>query len=409
MNDSAWQIDDFDLAPGQEASAAFLLEKSAEHRRRMDTLREFLLTDGHYGTGATPSEEIHAEAPMRVLRLLDENGEPFSGPPMVFVSAPVSRYFILDLIPGRSFAAHIASSGFDTYIIDFGEPADEDRFADLEWYIDGLMRRAFRAVKGAAGTESVDVIGYCLGGTFALLYTALHPADVRRLSVLTALVDTTVDGGIAWMASRLGAEAESYENPRIVPAATVKSWFEALAPGKNSQESRVSDLLNQLDLPVEKLHAIRTMATWVDDVVPVSGRLLAEIAAKFGPSANELMTGRTTIGSKTVDLSAIDMPVFSVSAARDHISPADGCDAIVEVVPHARVLRVPGGHVGIVAGSRAAELWQTVAEFHLEPETEPEAAADPEAEGSSPRAAAEHAAARPPRTPHSVRDERNRS
>lgn len=357
-------VDGFDPVRDYEASSEFLLEKSAEHRQRMDRLREFLLTDGHYGAGATPSDVVYAESSMRVLRLQNENGEPFDGPPVVFVPAPVSRYFILDLAPGRSFAEHIARSGFDTYIIDFGEAADEDRFADLEWYIEGMMRRAFRAVKRTAGAESVDVIGYCLGGTFALLYTALHPEEVRRLTVLTTLVDTTVEGGIAWMATRLGVDGESYEHPRLVPAATIKSWFESLAPGSNSQESRVSDLLAQLDLPVEKLQSIRTMATWVDDVVPTSGRLLAEIAAKFGPATNELMTGRTTVGDKAVELGKIDMPVLSISAARDHISPPDGCDAIAEVVPHARVLRLPGGHVGTVAGSRAAELWATVAEFH---------------------------------------------
>lgn len=346
------------------ASAQFLLEKSAEHRRRMEKLHELLVTDGHYGDGATPSETVYAESSMRVLRLLDGNGEPFAGPPLVFVPAPVSRYFIVDLAPGRSFAAHIAQSGFDTYIIDFGIPSEEDRFADLEWYVEGLMRRAFRAVRREAGVDSVSVIGYCLGGTLSLLYTALHPAEVRELTVLTTLVDSSVEGGIAWVAARMGVEGEQYDHPRLVPAATVKSWFEALAPGSNSRRARIDDLLQQLDMPIEKLQSVRTMATWVDDVVPTPGRLLAEIAAKFGPSANEMMTGRTTVGEREVDFGAITMPVLSVSAARDHISPPDGCDAIARIVPHAEILRLPGGHVGTVAGSGALGLWERVAAFH---------------------------------------------
>jgi len=300
---------------------------------------------------------------MRVLRLLDADGRPFQGPPVVFVPAPVSRYFILDLLPGRSFAGHVAAAGHDTYVIDFGIPGEEDRFADLEWYVEGLMRRALRAVLRSTGTEQVHVIGYCLGGTFSLLYTALHPDQVATLTVLTTLVDSSVEGGIAWVATRLGADGESYERPRLVPAATVKSWFEALAPGSSSPEARTADLLRQLDLPVEQLQSVRTMASWVDDVVPASGRLLAEIAGKFGPAANELMTGRTTVGDAEVDLGAITMPVLSISAARDHISPPDGCDAIAAVVPHAEIVRIPGGHVGTVAGSRAVELWDRVLGF----------------------------------------------
>jgi poly(3-hydroxyalkanoate) synthetase len=57
------------------------------------------------------------------------------------------------------------------------------------------------------------------------------------------------------------------------------------------------------------------------------------------------------------------MPVLSVSAEKDAIAPPEGVDAIVKVVPHAEVLRLPGGHVGIVAGRTAASLWQRTVEF----------------------------------------------
>ena len=38
-----------------------------------------------------------------------------------------------------------------------------------------------------------------------------------------------------------------------------------------------------------------------------------------------------------------------------------------QIVPHAEVLRLPGGHVGIVAGRSAATLWKRTVEF-LAPE-----------------------------------------
>ena len=57
------------------------------------------------------------------------------------------------------------------------------------------------------------------------------------------------------------------------------------------------------------------------------------------------------------------MPVMSVSAEKDTIAPPDGVDAIQSIVPHAEVMRLPGGHVGIVAGRAAAALWQRTVEF----------------------------------------------
>jgi poly[(R)-3-hydroxyalkanoate] polymerase subunit PhaC len=275
----------------------------------------------------------------------------------------VSRYFILDLLPGRSFAGHVAAAGHDVFIADFGTPSREDRFADLEYYVDGVVRRCVRTVAALAGQSRIDIIGYCLGGTLSLLYAALYPETVKRLVLLTTTVDGDVQGGISWVAHRMGLAGESYDEPRLVPAVEVKSWFELLAPGSNSVVGRVSDLWERLDDAPERLRDVRTMATWVDDVVPAPGRLLAELYRKFGPGRNTLMAGTATVGDRRVDWSAVTMPVLSVSAEKDTISPPEGVDAIVKIVPHAEVMRLPGGHVGIVAGRAAKALWQRTVEF----------------------------------------------
>ncbi len=45
------------------------------------------------------------------------------------------------------------------------------------------------------------------------------PATVARLVLLTTTVDGDVQGGIPWVAHRMGLAGESYDNPRLVPAA----------------------------------------------------------------------------------------------------------------------------------------------------------------------------------------------
>lgn len=349
--------------PLPERELEALLSLSAQSRARLDRLREVLTTPGHYGRGATPSKVVYQENKLKLRQLLNESGEPFKGPPVLFVPAPVSRYFILDLLPQRSFAAYVAEAGFDVYIADFGEPQNEDRFCDLSYYVDGLIRRSVRAVMGRTGGEPINLLGYCLGGTLSLLYAAMYPETVRRLTLLTTMVDGDHEGGISWMAHRMGLSGESYDNPRLVPAAEVKSWFEMLSPGTNSVIGRVSDLWNRLDDSADRLRDVRTMASWVDDVVPAPGRLLAELYRQFGPGRNELMSGQTHVGSTDVKLSNISMPVLAVSAAKDTIAPADAVDAISLVVPQTEILRLPGGHVGIVAGRSALTLWERAVSF----------------------------------------------
>lgn len=339
------------------------LSLSRQNRAKFERLREVLLDDGHYGKGATPSKVVYSENKMRLLRLVDDDGQPFSGPPVLFIPAPVSRYFIVDLLPGRTYAGHIAQAGFDVFIIDFGEPTQEDRFADLSYYVDGLVRRSVNKVRALTQRESIDVIGYCLGGTLSLLYTALNPDSVSRLVLLTTAIDGDVKGGISWVAHQMGMEGESYEKPRLVPAAEVKSWFEMLSPGSNSVAGRVADLWNRLEDAPERLAAVRTMASWVDDVVPASGRLLAELYQQFGPTRNKLMKNKAKVGDQPVDLADIKIPVMSVSAARDTIAPPESVDAIASLIPQAEIVQLPGGHVGIVAGRSAKTLWNKTIEF----------------------------------------------
>jgi polyhydroxyalkanoate synthase len=347
----------------RERELEALLTLSERSRAKLDRLHDVLTSPGHYGRGATPFTVVYRENKLRLLRLIRDDGEPFAGPPVLFVPAPVSRYFIIDLLPGRSFAGHVAAAGFDVFIADFGEPTGEDRFCDLEYYVDGLVRRCVRKVSALTDRPKVNVVGYCLGGTLSLLYAALHPDTVARLVLLTTTVDGDVEGGIPWVAHKMGMAGESFDTPRLVPAAEVKSWFEMLSPGSNSVLGRVLDLWNRLDDSPERLRDVRTMATWVDDVVPASGRLLAELYRQFGPGRNELMTGRTRVGLTPVNLANITMPVLSVSADKDTIAPADAVDAISLIVPQAEVLRLPGGHVGIVAGRSAATLWQRTVDF----------------------------------------------
>lgn len=346
-----------------EAEADAYLHDLAHRRTKLEKLLTLLDSPGHAGSGATPSTVVHEDGTARLLRIQPEAAPNQAGAPVLFISAPVSRYFVLDLLPGRSFVGHVAAAGFDVYLLDFGDPDTPTRFADLDYYVNGLIRRAVRQISARTGSDSIAIVGYCLGGTLSLLYSALYPEKVSRLALLTTTVDGDVKGGIPWIAHCLGVEGESYDNPRLVPSSTVKSWFEMLAPGTNSLAGRTSDLWNRLDQPVDRLRDVQTMATWVDDAVPASGRLLAELYRKFGPGRNGIRRGTATVADREIDLSRLTMPVLSVSAAKDAIAPPEGVDVITELIPHAHVVRLPGGHVGIVAGRTADRLWSITTTF----------------------------------------------
>jgi polyhydroxyalkanoate synthase len=144
----------------EKRDAKALLVTWVRGRKKLERLYEVLTTPVHAGVGATPSEVVHTDGKLRLLRLLDQSNSPYAGPPVLFVSAPVSRYFVLDLMPGRSFAGHVAAAGFDVFLIDFGEPDDADRYADLDYYVNGLVGRAIRKISILTGDPAPAIAGY---------------------------------------------------------------------------------------------------------------------------------------------------------------------------------------------------------------------------------------------------------
>jgi hypothetical protein len=82
--------------PDRERELEALLALSQRGRQKLERLHEVLTTPGHYGKGATPTTVVYRENKLKLLRLLDAEGNPRNGPPVLFVPAPVSSYFILD-------------------------------------------------------------------------------------------------------------------------------------------------------------------------------------------------------------------------------------------------------------------------------------------------------------------------
>src|SRR5216683_7086210 len=111
--------------------------------------------------------------------------EPAHSTPILFVYALTKRAFILDLAPGRSVVKSLARQGFHIYLTDWIAPTSGDSSRGLDAYVNEDLLNAVRVIAAERGTSQVSIIGYCLGALLGVIYTALHPWDVRNLVALT--------------------------------------------------------------------------------------------------------------------------------------------------------------------------------------------------------------------------------
>src|SRR3954454_21731899 len=178
--------------------------------------------------GQTPKDLVWSRGHAQLWRYRSDRAT--LQPPLLIVFSLVSRSYVLDLQPGNSFVEHLQSAGFDVFLIDWA-PADERHACEgLEDYADGYLPEAVRRTCEAAGSDSVNLFGYCYRGVHALLYAAHHSdAPLRSLTVMATPVDFSQWGLFRELAAegRMPLEAV-LDDDGNVPASVIRQSFRLL-------------------------------------------------------------------------------------------------------------------------------------------------------------------------------------
>jgi polyhydroxyalkanoate synthase len=139
-----------------------------------------------------------------------------------------------------------------------------------------------------------------------------------------------------------------------MPAGLIDYGAKMLKPVENFVGGYLR-LLDNLDNPkvVESWHA---MNTWVNDAIPLAGGAYRQFIVDFY-RGNRLMNGTLSIRGEKVDLANLRASLINVIAEDDHITPPCQSARLLEKVGSVdkQELRVPGGHIGVMAGSGASK------------------------------------------------------
>lgn len=276
--------------------------------------------------------------------------------PLLLVFAIMNRPSILDLRPGHSFVEFMVRRGFDVYLLDWGAPGYEDRHTTFDDYALEYLPRAIRKLKTIAQTDEFSMLGWCIGAILTTIYAAMRPDDgLRNLLLLTAPLDFSRREGLTfarWTDEKYFNVDKVLDKFGNMPGEMIDYGARALRPVENYISSYCK-LWDNLDDPaaVESWHA---MNTWVTDTIPMAGAAYRQLIVNFYRN-NELIQNRLRIRNETVNLGRIKANLLDVIAAADHITPPCQSDAILDKVGSRdkEIYRIPGGHIGIMAGSSA--------------------------------------------------------
>ncbi|MFC4949960.1 alpha/beta fold hydrolase [Pseudonocardia sp. GCM10023141] len=284
-------------------------------------------------------------------------------PPLLLVFSLISRSYVLDLSPGNSFVEHLKQAGFDVYLLDWGEPDERDAANRLEDYTDDYLPAAIERVRNLSGADTISLLGYCFGGVLTLLHAAHHPSSpIRSHTVMATPVDFSQVGPMTNIMSS-GLDVANLVGPdgNIAPSVMLQS-FRSLTP--TAEITTYVNLLEKL-WNDDYVAAHQAMSTWGNDHVPFPGTVARQVADMLVRD-NGMMTDRLTLGGDRVHLADVTTPFLAVLATRDHIIPEAAAEPVVELVGSTdkHLLRLNGGHIGLVVGKTAARTTiPTVIEF----------------------------------------------
>ena len=322
---------------------------------RTGAMARYLATDpvAHAPVGVTPHEIIFRQnkASLRYFPPTAPGCQPLRAP--IFISMPlINTWNIFDLLPGRSVVEALCAAGAPVYVLDWGRPGPEDAALTVSDLIDNLLHRSIdRARRHAAtqhGAESLDGVGYCVGGTFLAIYLARHPDAVRRV----AFVATPID---FHKAGRLGEQIrqDSFPLDRLVdslgnyPGELIRGGFVNLRP--TGEISKYVGLWERgEDEGFRDLWS--AMERWATDTVDFPGEAYREYvrACYFD---NQLMSGDWKLAGRAVKLADCKIPALSIATEKDHIVPPDSAFALNQVWGGpVQTALVSGGHVGMCVG-----------------------------------------------------------
>jgi polyhydroxyalkanoate synthase len=267
------------------------------------------------------------------------------------VYALINRETMLDLQPGRSVVQTFLDRGIDLYMVDWGYPTRKDRFLTIDDHVNGYMDNIIDFIRRRHRLPKINLMGICMGGTFSVIYAALHPEKIRNLVTTVTPTHFDTDQGLlhTWMrAVNVDLMVDTFGN---MPGDLLNLGFLLLNPARLMLDKYIGFMEN-MDQKDFVENFIR-MEKWIFDSPDVPGETFRQFV-KDCYQNNLLIQNRMAVGDRIVDLKQITMPLLNFYGKFDHLVPPDACKRLTGQVGSRDTedICLDTGHIGIYVSSK---------------------------------------------------------
>ncbi|WP_280488439.1 hypothetical protein, partial [Nocardia farcinica] len=317
-----------------------------------------------FGPGVEAPEPTRStvlwDAPHRELRRFERDeardGAAAEGTDPVLLVPPLAApASCFDLRPDQSLARFLLGTGRTPYVVDYGEITFADRRMGFEDWINDILPEAVLRTSADRDGAAVDLVGWSLGGTLALLTAAAHPQlPIGSITAVGSPLDydrmtgmpqvravAKLDGGLA--VSTAVRAAGGIPAPLTRAAYRVTAW--------NRELTRPLFVASNI-ARTEALAKMESIDRFMAQMPGYPGRFYGQLWGRLILN-NDIGRGVLRLGGREIALAAVTAPVLLVGGAPARMPPAPAGGA--GTPPHTRAGE-RGGLRSATGGRRAAGI-----------------------------------------------------
>jgi len=272
--------------------------------------------------------------------------------PILIVPAWIMKYYILDLSPKNSLVKYLTDLGHTVFMISWKNPTAADRDVKMDDYLSLGVLAALDAINKVVPKRKVHGVGYCIGGTLlAITAAVLAQREDDRLATATlfaAQTDFSEPG-----------ELSVFITPSQLAMLDALMWkkgvLEAGQMGGAFQLLRTYDLLWSPSVATYlkgERTGVNDLMSWNADGTRMAYRMHSDYLHQLYLN-NDLAAGRYVAHGETLDLAAVDAPMFVVGTETDHVAPWQSVYKVGKLVrskDYTFCLTSGGHNAGIISG-----------------------------------------------------------
>jgi poly[(R)-3-hydroxyalkanoate] polymerase subunit PhaC len=268
----------------------------------------------------TPGKVIYQNDLMQLIQYAPTTCQVLKRP-ILIVPPWINKYYILDLVPEKSFVKWCVDTGLTVFVISWVNPDARLASKGFEDYMCEGPLAALAAVATVTGEEKIHTIGYCAGGTLLAATLAYMAAkgDDRALSatLLTTQVDFTHAGDILTFIDE--EQVQTLER-RMSKAGFLDGESMAMAFNLLRSNDLIWSPVIRNYLKGKPPRALDFLS-WNSDAT----RIPAACHSFYLRNCyldNRLANGEMVLAGDTIDLGSVTTPIYILATREDHIAPA---------------------------------------------------------------------------------------